>query len=241
MIGAAGNVARMYKLDRKETDEATAHCYEGYYAAKKAGHLDGVLVPLEVLNVQGKKVGVVDDDLGIRPISLAELRGMRELDTCVTGGTQTHAADGMACVVVASVDKAKELSRRPEIGVEVIAKLEIRAEPSCMPEAPALVVKKLLPQVGLTMDDFCVVKTHNPFAVNDVCFSKVHNYSWQKMNRTGSSIVWGHPQGPTLTRLAIEGIDEAARLGGGYVLVMGCAAGDVGIAAIFRVTDAGGR
>ena len=61
------------------------------------------------------------------------------------------------------------------------------------------------------------------------------------MNKTGSSIVYGHPQGPTLTRIALEAIDEAARLGGGLALVMGCAAGDVGIAAIFRVTDAGGR
>jgi acetyl-CoA acetyltransferase len=241
MIAAAGNVARKYKLDRKEIDELTAGCYENYYAARKAGHLDGILVPLEILNVQGKKVGVVDDDLGIRPISLAELRGMRELDTCVTGGTQTHAADGMACVVVASVEKAKELSLRPEISVELIAKMEIRGEPSCMPEGPALAVKKLLPQVGLTMDDFCVVKSHNPFAVNDVCFSKVHNYDWRKMNKTGCSIVWGHPQGPTLTRITIEAIDEAARLGGGYAMSMGCAAGDVGIAAIFRVTDAGGR
>jgi acetyl-CoA acetyltransferase len=91
------------------------------------------------------------------------------------------------------------------------------------------------------MDDFCVVKSHNPFAVNDVCFAKVHGYDWKKMNKTGCSLVWGHPQGPTLTRIVIEAVDEAARIGGGYVLTMGCAAGDVGIAAIFRVTDAGGR
>jgi acetyl-CoA acetyltransferase len=241
MIAAAGNVARKYKLDRKEIDELTAGCYENYYAARKSGALDNVVVPLEILNVQGKPAGIVDDDLGIRPISLAELRGMRELDTCVTGGTQTHAADGMACVVVASVGTAKELSRKPEISIELIAKTEIRAEPSCMPEAPALAVRKLLPQTGLTMDDFCVVKSHNPFAVNDICFSKVHEYDWKKMNKTGCSLVWGHPQGPTLTRIVIEAVDEAARLGGGYVMTMGCAAGDVGIAAIFRVTDAGGR
>ncbi|MGB6362122.1 MAG: thiolase family protein, partial [Thermoanaerobaculia bacterium] len=51
----------------------------------------------------------------------------------------------------------------------------------------------------------------------------------------GSSLVWGHPQGPTLTRIVIEALEEAVSLGGGYVLVFGCAAGDVGIAAIMKV------
>jgi acetyl-CoA acetyltransferase len=147
----------------------------------------------------------------------------------------------MACVVVASVDKAKELSCRPEISVELLFKAEVRTEPSTMPLGPTEATRKLLAQTGLTMDDFCVVKSHNPFAVNDLLFCKTHNYSWKKMNKTGSSIVYGHPQGPTLTRIALEAIDETARLGGGLALVMGCAAGDVGIAAIFRVTDAGGR
>jgi acetyl-CoA acetyltransferase len=56
------------------------------------------------------------------------------------------------------------------------------------------------------------------------------------MNNTGSPLVWGHPQGPTLTRVVIEALEEAVDLGGGHVLVFGCAAGDIGIAAIFKVS-----
>ena len=48
--------------------------------------------------------------------------------------------------------------------------------------------------------------------------------------------MWGHPQGPTLTRLLIEGLEEAVAQGGGHVLLFGCAAGDVGIAALFKVS-----
>jgi hypothetical protein len=44
-----------------------------------------------------------------------------------------------------------------------------------------------------------------------------------------------------LTRSLIEGLEEAVSLGGGYVLLFGCAAGDVGIAAVFEVSDKGGR
>jgi hypothetical protein len=66
-------------------------------------------------------------------------------------------------------------------------------------------------------------------------------YDWRNMNNTGCPLVWGHPQGPTLTRVLIEGLEEAVDLGGGYVLVFGCAAGDVGIAGLFKVTEEGKR
>jgi acetyl-CoA acetyltransferase len=109
-----------------------------------------------------------------------------------------------------------------------------------MPEAPALAVQKLLQRTGLSMADMAVVKNHNPFAVNDAIFARLLECDWRKMNNTGCSLVWGHPQGPTLTRSMIEGLEEAVSLGGGYVLLFGCAAGDVGIAAILEVSEGGG-
>ncbi|MBW7844543.1 MAG: thiolase family protein [Bacteroidia bacterium] len=237
MISSAGNVARKHKIDRNEIDELTAFRYQQYFEGKESGFLQRVALPLEILNVQGKTMGMIAEDIGVKKVSLESLRAMRDLDTCVTGGTQTHAADGMATLLVTTVEKAKEISTRPEINISFVAKAEVRVLPASMPEAPALAVKKLLIQTGLTMEDMVVVKDHNPFAVNDAVFSKVMGYDWHKMNNNGSPLVWGHPQGPTLTRVIIEALEEAVDLGGGYVLVFGCAAGDVGIAAIFKVND----
>jgi acetyl-CoA acetyltransferase len=236
MIAAAGITARKYRTDRIEVDEAAFHRYEQYFEAKSSGFLDRVLVPLDLLNVQGRPLGRIDSDVGVRRVTMGGLRAMRELDTCVTSGTQTHASDGMACLLVTSEDKARELSPRPEIDIRFVAKTEVRTHPSLMPEAPAFAVQKLLEKCRLTMDDMVVVKNHNPFAVNDVVFSKVLGYDWRNMNRTGSSLVWGHPQGPTLTRILIEALEETVELGGGHALVFGCAAGDVGIAAAFEVS-----
>ena len=240
MIATAGLAARKYKIDRREVDEITLCRYEQYFNAKDSGFLDRVLVPLEVLNLQGRSMGVVDDDLGVRRVSAGGLRAMRELDTCVTAGSQTHASDGMACLLVTTPEKARELSPRPEIEISLVAKAEVRTSPSLMPESPALAVAKLLDRTGLRMTDMAVVKNHNPFAVNDAIFSKILGHDWHEMNTTGCSLVWGHPQGPTLTRSLIEGLEEAVSLGGGHVLLFGCAAGDVGIAAIFEVSDQNG-
>ncbi len=239
MIKTAGMSARKYKIDREEVDDLTFHRYQQYFDTKNSGWFENILFPFDVLNIQGRILGRVENDVGVRQISRSALREMRELDSCVTPGSQTHASDGMAALMVTGVEKARELSTRPEIDIKFVGKKEIRTLPSLMPEAPALAVEKLLKHTGLTMNDMVVVKNHNPFAVNDAIFAKVMNYDWHKMNNTGCSLVWGHPQGPTLTRIVIEALEEAVSLGGGYVLVFGCAAGDVGIAAIFQVTGGG--
>jgi acetyl-CoA acetyltransferase len=58
------------------------------------------------------------------------------------------------------------------------------------------------------------------------------------MNNYGSSLVWGHPQGPTGHRLIIEVIEELVLVGGGYGLFVGCAAGDTGAGVVLKVTAA---
>lgn len=241
MITAAGMTARKYKIDRRECDDIAYCRYEQYWKAKDSGFLDKVLVPLDLLNVAGKPLGRVDEDKGVRRISLGSLRAQRELDTCVTSGGQTHASDGMATLLVTSPERARELSSRPEIEIRFVGKAEARTEPSLMPEAPALAVQKLLQRVGLTMKDVKVAKNHNPFAVNDAVFTKITGHDWRHLNQTGCPLVWGHPQGPTLTRVLIEALEETVDLGGGYALVFGCAAGDVGIAALFEVSEGGAR
>ena len=236
MITAAGITARKYKVDRAETDEIAFLRHEQYFEALDAGFLEGITVPFDVLSVQGRPLGRVDEDKGVKKVSMAALRAQRELDTCVTSGTQTHASDGMACLLVATPERARELSPRPEIDIRFLGKAEARAHPSLMPEAPGLAVRKLFDRLGGSLDDVAVFKNHNPFAVNDAVFTRQTGVDWRDLNRTGCSLVWGHPQGPTLTRVLIEGLEEAVQRGGGRVLIFGCAAGDVGIAALFEVS-----
>jgi acetyl-CoA acetyltransferase len=236
MIAAAGQTARKWKVERSETDQIAHLRYQQYFEAKERGFVERYAVPVDLLSVQGKPLGTVDDDVGVRQVSMGMLRSQRELDTCVTSGTQTHASDGMACLLVTTEGRARELSPQPEISIRLVGKAEARARPSLMPEAPGIAANRLMERLGMNYDDVAVFKNHNPFAVNDAVFQRQTGVSWEKLNRTGCSLVWGHPQGPTLTRSLIEGLEEAVELGGGRVLLFGCAAGDVGIAALFEVS-----
>jgi len=143
---------------------------------------------------------------------------------------------GLVTSAAVLIDPVVSRISRKELRVRFVGKAEARATAGYMPESPGMAVQKLLEHTGLSMNDMAVVKNHNPFAVNDAIFAKLLDYDWREMNKTGSSLVWGHPQGPTLTRLLIEALEEAVSLGGGYVLLFGCAAGDVGIAALFKVS-----
>jgi acetyl-CoA acetyltransferase len=87
----------------------------------------------------------------------------------------------------------------------------------------------------VTAADCAAVKTHNPFAVNDVIFARELGLKIEDFNRYGSSLVYGHPQAPTGMRLVVELIEELALRGGGWGLFAGCAAGDTAMALVLKV------
>jgi acetyl-CoA acetyltransferase len=93
-----------------------------------------------------------------------------------------------------------------------------------------------LQRAGLAVKDLAAVKTHNPFSVNDVVMGRLLKIPDAIFNNYGSSMVFGHPQGPTGTRCTIELIEELVKIGGGYGLFAGCAAGDTAAAIVIKVS-----
>ena len=104
-----------------------------------------------------------------------------------------------------------------------------------MPKAPVPAAERALRDAGLTIGDVDVVTTHNPFAVNDLWFSRETGFPVERMNPYGSSLVYGHPQGPTGARAIAELIEALVLRGGGIGLFTGCAAGDSAGAVVVRV------
>lgn len=237
MIDTAENVARIAGIGRAEQDEMTLLRYRQYEAA-----LDGdrafqrrYMVPIAL---SGKKPTVVEADEGVFPTTaegLARLRPVKDGGT-VTYGSQTHPADGNAGVIVASRERARELSRDGAVTVRILTFGESRVEKAMMPTAVVPAARAALSRAGIGVADLRAVKTHNPFALNDVYFCRELSLDPERVNRFGSSLVWGHPQGPTGLRAILELIEELAEAGGGYGLFSGCAAGDTAMAVLLRVS-----
>jgi acetyl-CoA acetyltransferase len=241
MVETAENVVREVGITREEQDELTLLRYRQYEDA-----LDGdsaflrrfLIMPIDVKDARGRKVlATVDGDEGVFPTTaegLAKLRPVLQGGS-VTYGTQTHPADGNCGIVVSSRKRARGLSRDPQIEIQLLSYGEARAKKGYMAMATVPAARRALAEAGISVEDIRVVKSHNPFAVNDIYFCREMGLKSEAMNNYGSSIVWGHPQGPTGQRLIIETIEELILVGGGYGLFVGCAAGDTAAAVVLKV------
>jgi acetyl-CoA acetyltransferase family protein len=237
MIQTGENVAAEAGITREEQDEVTLLRYEQYRKGVESGFMKRTMIlPLEVR--AGKKTfAMLEGDEGVFPTTkegLAKLRPVLEGGT-ITFGSQTHPADGNAGLVVADAAKAKELAVDAGTTVRLLAWGEARAKKGFMAMAVVPAAQQALAHAGIGVSDLAALKTHNPFAVNDVYLSREMDIPVDRVNNNGSSLVFGHPQGPTGMRLVIELIEELAEGGGGYGLFAGCAAGDTAMALVVKV------
>ncbi len=243
MTQTAENVAKEHDISTSEQHQAVLirHTqYQQALASDAAFHRRYMVSPVEV-NPSGRKVlASVTGDEGIFPTTaegLARLKPVMPGGT-VTFGGQTFPADGNAGMIVTTQEKAKALSRDPNIEIQLLAFAEGRAKKGYMPAANEPTVHRVLERAGISLSQIKAIKTHNPFAVNDCFLSKALDIPLEAMNNYGSSLIWGHPQGPTGMRLIIELVEELVLLGGGYGLFTGCAAGDTAAAVVLEVRNA---
>ncbi|GAC1353843.1 MAG: thiolase family protein [Ktedonobacteraceae bacterium] len=243
MLETAENVAQEVNITLEEQNEVTLLRYQQYQDALQddaAFHRRYMMTPLEVKDLSGRKTrATVVEDEGIYPttaVGLSTLRPVKEGGT-VSYGTQTHPADGNAGMMFTSRERAQEHSQNKNIEVQVVAFGQARAKKGFMAQATVPAARRALNTAGINLTEIKCIKTHNPFAVNDIYFSREMGIAIDTFNNYGSSLIFGHPQGPTGMRLIIELIEELVLLGGGYGLFTGCAAGDTGAAIVVYVDE----
>jgi len=243
MLVTAENVAKKHQITTEQQHEVVLRRQEQYQDALADDHAFQkryMNLPFEVPSANFRKtVATMEGDEGVQgpnPEKIATLKPVMEGGT-VTFAGQTHPADGNACLMITKGERAAEFSQDKSIVINLLGFGMARADYGYMPEAPVPAADKALKMAGLKIGDIDAVKTHNPFAVNDIFFAKETGFDINKMNNYGSTLVWGHPQAPMGTRGVIELIEELVIRGGGKGLFTGCAAGDTGMAVVLEVTN----
>jgi acetyl-CoA acetyltransferase family protein len=242
MIDTAENVAMRYQITTAEQHAIVLRRYEQYQDAvaddRAFQRRYMVNVPITDANFR-KPAGTLAGDEGVFGVTaenLAKLKPVKPNGT-VTFGGQTHPADGNAGMIVTTKERAAELAQDKFIEVQFLGFGQARVEKGHMPMAPVPAARRALKAADLDIKDIDAVKTHNPFAVNDIVFARDTGFPVKRMNNYGSSLIFGHPQGPTGMRSVIELIEELALRGGGNGLFTGCAAGDTAMAVVLNVND----
>ena len=238
MVQTAENVAKEVGITKEEVDAVVLRRYEQYLMAMENDRAfqKRYMFPAEV-KVGKKQTKLVELDEGVTPTTAEGLAKLRAAEPggVHSFGAQTFPADGNCGFIVTTRDRAKEMSANPGVEIQIVSYGFSRVKPGFMAAAPVPAAEMALANAGLKISDMKAIKSHNPFATNDINFAKKLGNDVMKMNNYGCSLVYGHPQAPTAGRIIAEMLEEMVDLGGGYCLWAGCAAGDTGAAMVFKV------
>ncbi len=240
MVKTAENVAvDNGGISKEESDAMAVRRYQQYLmsTANDREFQKGYMIPVDV-QLSKKKTITVEADEGITPCTPEGLAPLKPTIAggCITYGAQTHPADANAGIIVTTREKARELSKDKKITIQLLSYGYARAAKARMAAAVSPSAFKALEYAGIKVKDLKAVKTHNPFTVNDIVMGRIMNIPENIFNNYGSSLIFGHPQGPTGCRCIIELIEELVKLGGGYGLFAGCAAGDTAASVVLKVS-----
>ena len=154
MTQTAENVAGKFGVDMAEQHELVLQREEQYRSALADDHAFQkryMTLPFPVPDMRFRQtVAELSTDEGVR---FSTVEGLARLKPVIDGGTvtfggQTHPADGSAAMIIASPDRARELSREPRIRIELCGFGVARAALGFMPEAPIEAARRALDAAG---------------------------------------------------------------------------------------------
>jgi 3-oxoadipyl-CoA thiolase len=225
-MGETGeNVAERWEVSRADQDAFALRSQERWAAANAAGRFADELVP----------VGEVAVDEHPRPQTtaeaLAKLKPAFRSDGTVTAGNASGINDGAAALVIASEEKAQELSAAP-LGA-FVGSAVAGVDPRVMGIGPIPAVRRLLERTGVTAAELDLVELNEAFASQSLAVVRELGLDEDKVNVNGGAIALGHPLGMSGARLVVSLLHELRRRDGRYGLATLCVGVGQGVAALF--------
>lgn len=235
----AETLADEFDISRQEQDAFGLRSQERAFEAIKGGYFKDEIVPVSVPQRKGEPL-VFDTDEHPRETSLEKMEKLRpafKRGGTVTAANSSGMNDGGVAVLLMSKDKADELGLKPRarfLGCALGAR-----EPKYMGIAPVIAIKKALENTSLKLQDMDIIECNEAFASQTLACMKllekegitVNPETW---NPNGGAIAFGHPNGMSGGRLALNVIGHLERTGGRYGMATLCIGGGQGIATIFE-------
>lgn len=242
----AENIAREYKISRRDQDELGAESHHRALKAIKSGIFKEEIVPVEIPQRKGPPI-VFDTDE--RPMDtnvekMSKLAPAFIKDGTVTAGNASGINDAAAALLITSKDFAKKNGLPIRATIKAYASGGI--DPQYMGLGPIPAVRKVLKQTGYSIKDIDVIELNEAFASQVIACMKelgIPKYGESKefcepgcenVNPNGSGISLGHPIGCTGARMLVTLIHELERRKAHRGLATMCIGGGQGMAMIIE-------
>ena len=231
----AENLAKEYKITRREQDEFAFQSHQKAAAAWKAGKFENEIVRFETKGLDGKAVTLQRDECVRADTSLdklGELKAVFLADGTVTAGNSSPITDGAAFLLVMEEGLAKSLGLKAR--ARILGGAVAGVEPDRMGIGPVPAVKKVLARFGLTLDQIDAIELNEAFAAQSIAVLREGGYDPAKVNAWGGAIAIGHPLGASGARILTTLLNRLETDGGKYGIATMCIGGGQGIASIIE-------
>ena len=237
MPETAENVAQDFHVSRADQDALALRSQRRWALAKEAGVFAREIVPVLVPQKKGEPKRFEQDEHPRPETSLealAKLRGVVRPDGSVTAGNASGVNDGACALLLASSQGLEQHGLRPR--ARVLGMATAGVAPRIMGFGPSPAAKKVLTQVGLTIDEMDVIELNEAFAAQALAVTRDLGLEDDaaQVNPNGGAIAIGHPLGASGARLVTTALNQLERIGGRYGLCTMCIGVGQGIALVIE-------
>ncbi|MDH0864763.1 3-oxoadipyl-CoA thiolase [Mitsuaria sp. GD03876] len=234
MPETAENVATDFGIEREAQDRMALASQTKALAAQRSGFFDAEICPVTIPQKKGDPV-VVRQDEHPRETSLealARLKGVVRPDGSVTAGNASGVNDGACALLIASEEAVARHGLTPR--ARVLGMASAGVAPRIMGIGPAPASRKVLAQVGLTLEQMDVIELNEAFAAQGLAVLRDLGLRDDdpRVNPNGGAIALGHPLGASGARLVTTAINQLHRTNGRYALCTMCIGVGQGIAIV---------
>jgi len=244
-------MAKEWKVSRREQDELALASHRNAAAAWKDGFFDDLVFEFE----KQKTDNNVRADTTLEKLSTLKTAFDRSPAGTLTAGNSSPLTDGAASVLLASEEwaAAKGIPAQAYVTFTETAAVDfvgMAGPKEGMLLAPAYAVPRMLDRAGIKLQDFDFYEIHEAFAAQvlctlkaweseEFCLNKLQRRALgaidrKKMNLKGSSVAIGHPFAATGARIVATLAKQLAQRGSGRGLISICAAGGMGVTAVLE-------
>jgi acetyl-CoA C-acetyltransferase len=236
MPETAENVAVDYKVSREDQDKFALASQQKTARAWREGLYAEEIVPVLIPQKKGDHIAFAQDEHPRETSleALAKLKGVVHPDGSVTAGNASGVNDGACAVLIASAEAAEQygLTKRARI----VGMATAGVPPRVMGIGPAPASKKLLAQLGMTIDQMDIIELNEAFASQALAVLRELGIADDdpRVNPYGGGIALGHPLGMSGARLVTTAMYQLHRTGGRYALCTMCIGVGQGIAMVIE-------
>ncbi|MCU9836234.1 acetyl-CoA C-acyltransferase [Ruegeria sp. WL0004] len=208
----AEDCAEHYQFTREAQDEYALRSLQNALDAQASGAFDGEIAAVTVKTRKGEVVTDADEQpKSARPDKIPTLKPAFRKDGTVTAANASSISDGAAALVLASVEAAA--AQGLTVRARILGHASHAQAPGWFTTAPVPAAKKLLANIGWSVEDVDLWEVNEAFAVVPMAFMHEMGLSRDKVNVNGGACALGHPIGASGARIMVTLLNALEKRG----------------------------